>query len=333
MDTFTKQGLILAATFVAALGILLVVTKSNTPTTEGGVPTELINQASPDEGDSSAGDSLTPEQRAQGRIDPKKWLAAEAGEGIPNTLDLSLLGAPKELSAKAIKFPLDGKDINVSIRIISTERCMVGDLDAIVREASLDTSAKFLLSIEPLTGSDKDFGPASKTTLDPRGLDSTQTFTLKIPVGENPEHLGLFICRDAAGSGKCREKDAVDIGKLLSDHMHMKATAADRIYYFQYLLLDHNTLTVVGGDVEPTSGAAFSGYLTSRTGNALGAGSAADAAATLNATIRSATVTLKDFFIELDLPRSQPGKCPGGGPMRVPVEKIMDQKGITPATK
>lgn len=308
MNTFTKQALVFAGGAIGVLLLLFVFTQGGQ---EQVGPESVYQQAGEATGDSTDNPNDT---SAEKKVDPVRWLRAAYGPKVPSVIDLSLLGAPKELAAKAIKFPSTDALVNVQVRIKSTGRCMMGDLDLIVQDWAQDRSAPFIVTLEPLSGELPSGEAAYSYPLDPMALEASVTAALRTPKLNNAEHYGIFICRDAAKKGSCRDKIATDISPLIEQYRwSTPPTVQDRIYYFQYVLAERDTFTVTSAELKPDDYKSMNAYLGNRIGNSAVAASGSATAERLNNIIRSATAELEDDFIVIDLPRFTGKDCPPVG--------------------
>ena len=127
--------------------------------------------------------------------------------------------------------------------------CFEGDWDAINMDLKFSAARTFLVSVEPLGTDVKSFRPLawrlSLKSLLEDGLQ--QKITFPQPTGSLP--LGVFICKDAAGTGRCADKPQLDQG---THEMHLaealkkdpKAQSIDRVYFFQWILLEKERVLV-----------------------------------------------------------------------------------------
>lgn len=307
MDSFTKQGLTLtAAVAVVLLLLLLVQGEGDKPSVEESIllPGETLDE------DAHPQAKIPPE-----KIDPERWFQAPLSMRIPEVLDLSLNDAPEELHAMAYKLPSDQGFINVPLYFRSTRRCMWGDMDLLFSEFKKDSSAPIIVSLEPLNGNRQGFGQKYFKKISPSELDGGRNITLRIPESDRPRHLGLFICRDASGTQSCLGKDMTDLGDLLDKHLFGDPPKGEYIFFFQYLLLDNNTLTAINpGGLENPGGTdsgyqSMNSYLSRRTNDSLASGSAGETARRINSVVKSLPVVLDPPFVRVDLPRNDRGIC------------------------
>lgn len=141
----------------------------------------------------------------------------------------------------------------LTVKITEFQRCIMSDLDAMVLDyRHAPSQAKFLLSLESTN-------PASTFRGQSAALDLKQIFrqgvshTFTVPAQSDSDVLGLFICLDSTGAGKCNKKPAVSYEAVFSPYVVEIDTAmrprlagsvpdavpgSDKVYYFQPLLIE-----------------------------------------------------------------------------------------------
>ena len=317
MDTFTKQGMILVGCVCAVLLFLVIASGGSDDKESSQVATSI--QSEPGE---SAIDPQTNEPNPEA-IDPVKWRAAKVQRGIPRTLDLSLKDAPKEIGAFALKVPVVNDLVGVNVRFTSERRCETGDLDLLIREKTLDRSSPFLLTLERLDGMSKSKGKENIKVINPRNIETGMSAALAVPPSKSPVHYGLFICRDSQNTGSCLDKRIENLNRLLS--LHFNGTPdkpADRVYFFQYLVLENNTFTAVNSLMDRKSYSSLEKYLAQRTRNQFGAKNMSAKAQNINQTIRSAPVQVTENGFVANLPRHDRGLCQKEAPLQLSAEQL-----------
>ena len=316
MDTFTKQGIILVGCVCSVLLILVIASGGSKDGGASQVASSI--QTEPAE---SAIDPQTKEPKPE-TIDPVKWRAAKAQRGIPRTLDLSLREAPEEIGAFALKVPVVNGLVGAKIRFTSERRCETGDLDLLIREKTLDRDAPFLLTLERLDGV-KSKGKENVKVINPRNIETGLSAALAVAPSDTPVNYGLFICRDSKNTGSCLDKRIENLNRLLS--MHFNGTPdkpADRVYFFQYLILENNTFTAVNSLMDPKSYSSLEKYLAQRTKNQFGSKNMSSKAQNINQTIRSAPVEVTENGFVANLPRHDRGLCQQEAPLKLSAEQL-----------
>jgi hypothetical protein len=136
------------------------------------------------------------------------------------------------------------EDGTLRISLEARKWCSLGDLDVIALDGKSSENPKFLLSVEPLNPEDASFKPMVRQI---SATDFSRGFhtTFKLPHLNKAMQVGLFLCKDSGGQGRCNTdaKEAIDLNRAIySDSESMKKDkkfrSPDRIYYFQYLYLE-----------------------------------------------------------------------------------------------
>lgn len=97
-----------------------------------------------------------------------------------------------------------------------------------------------LVSIEPLLAEDESYAPIMQHLSADSFLNEAHVM-LTLPKTEELVQLGLFICSDAQGTGRCLGKDAFKGKEEKSTNR-----ANDRVYYFTHVMLRRNMLYHLG---------------------------------------------------------------------------------------
>ncbi len=146
------------------------------------------------------------------------------------------------------RFPLDpGEQVNLHIQVSALPQpCMKGDID-VIEASTKDGKSKVLMSVEPLTGRSK----AYAQTLDPKGLRQGGLYNFSIPYAELEQGMGLYLCRDSSGSGRCFDKKIFSMAQLSEvffNPLRRVAINKDPVYYFQMLIADQGQLEIPGSN-------------------------------------------------------------------------------------
>lgn len=107
--------------------------------------------------------------------------------------------------------------------------CDHGDLDFILQDMGFIGVHSLLVTAEPLLDTDWNplRGQVSQSSLD-RGTEVNFTF----PYSEEPQHFGVFLCSDKAGTGSCKNKPQADFSRT-----KLGQNTDDQVFFFTYLLL------------------------------------------------------------------------------------------------
>jgi len=153
----------------------------------------------------------------------------------------------EEINFKSLQISCERKECTLKLAVIKSETCQLGDFDAIEADLTKTSDDQIaLLSLEPL--GESDFSPlAISVTLDQirRGF----SYKFQFPKPTSPVQLGLFICKDAKKENRCITKKYTEIDRLFFDATERSSfeqgyRSPDRIYFFQYLLLEHDSVSV-----------------------------------------------------------------------------------------
>ena len=311
MDHFNNQIRLIVAGAVIGLIVLAVATSRSSGGAEGGgTGTGRTPVSAKDLPPKSELVQMSPEERKE-VID--SYFSTPLTVAIPDTVDLSLFDAPAEIGARAIKIPLDAKEMSISAQLTSARRCAHGDFDIIRTEMRYSPpGTKLLISIEPL-GRNSTYKAVSET-ITPEEIESGKTVTFNVPTTQEAEHLGLYICKDSHGGSRCSSKQVIDLGPLMSTYTKLKdgespPTPSDKVYFFQYLLLEKNAVTWFKNEVPRKNYTALGEYLGSRGSNMAVALDIAERVEHLNNTVRSATAEVRNGQLLINLPQNDFGLC------------------------
>lgn len=211
---------------------------------------------------------------------------------------------------ESIKLESDNGETKIPLKFLAEKRwCEGGDLDTFDYLIADKKSNEILITIETLTSTQR--GDRFKTSLENlyRGFDKT----FKLSLRNNPESLGLFICRDSEGKGRCRGKEVIshgELSRLLADPDTKTLTKTkDYILYFQnFVVRDGKLIAFNNNDIskEGTRG------LRTHLEEAFGVKTADfDAAWKINTMLRSVPAKIEAKQITLKLPYNDPRCLPG----------------------
>ena len=301
MDPLSKQPLAFVASLVLVFIVIAIYqARDTTPTTTATTVNELI-----DENGRAKPSDRSPTERAEELL---RGNFTATANGV--VIDLSSLDAPKEINARALKLSRAKDGFNLLFTVYSQRRCMIGDFDIVRKELTRSPESKLLLTLEPLLPTD-DLPPQSKE-ISLAGIESGMRFSMAIPERAEPTHFALYICKVSDGSSTCGDKSVEDLNLVMENYDFPGAASEkpkDKIYYFQYFLLDANSLTSFKNEIELETYGKMKRYLTTRLNNTFAAQEVSDRVKQLNWTIRSESAKFERNRILLNLPRADSGKC------------------------
>jgi hypothetical protein len=233
------------------------------------------------------------------------------------------IAATKEL-------PESSKGRVLHFRITSPPRCMIGDLDIIREEINHSRKKNILLTLEPLLGG-SDF-PAQTSRIPNGELGRGVDHPLVLPANAQPLHAALYICKDDDGDGRCGRKPPAKMERIYTAYMQSRRRSlpaaeiepGDKIYFFQYLLVEARTATVFNSDMSATSYNELVSFLDARGISTDEALAIVRRVRRLNTIIRSATVEVRGSFFDLVLPHVDGALCHEKGPQ--PLFKVKKKR-------
>ena len=288
---------------------------------KGGADVQLATTTSPSEtGEAdpipeSGGDDEKPQPEIP-------VVAATRGNTRPNT------DAFPELKIRSKELQGNPKETAFYFTISSDGRCMVGDLDIIGKELEHSPESKLLLTVEPLQPTDD--GPYVSKEITIARIAGGVRIPLLLSRGEGLRHMALYVCKDSTGEGRCRDKSVVDLNKVYQTYYPLNGgkpvgenyRATDKIYFFQYLLLDGDSLVAFDTEATVKESKQLEGYLVERTRKSSEAKEVVSRVSQMNDTINSVPVTFTGSYIHLDLPRLDQSICAAAGPKPLPEEMV-----------
>ena len=241
-----------------------------------------------------------------------------------------------EIKARTMELRANEFGYPFHFTLSSDGRCEVGDLDIIGKEMAHSPGAKLLFTIEPLMTGDLE-SPVIKEI----GVDKVtggSVINLAIPAGKGVRHLGLFICKDSSNDNSCRNKSVVDLNKVYNTYYPMNGSkppsddylASDKIYFFQYLMVQDGQLVVFDPKGTVTAGNDFEMFLRDRLGSPIQARTVANRVTKLNDIILSAPVSFAGQFVRLNLPHLDKAICREVGPKPLSPEQLSAAKQVPP---
>ena len=189
--------------------------------------------------------------------------------------------------------------------------CLGGDLDTISLVVPDENLDELIVSIETLTS--KQRGDKAKVSLHKLVDGFDKTFQLSIR--NKTESLGLFICRDSAGTNSCRGKE-LKSHKEISNSIANNETAPealkkDYIFYYQnFIVKDGQLYTYKNENTNIGELKKLKEHLQSTYDLKA---QDFDESTRFNNVMRSIPAQIKGNKIELTLPYNDPRCLPGGG--------------------
>jgi hypothetical protein len=185
----------------------------------------------------------------------------------------------------------DKSQIHLKFRIKATKSCRGGDLDAVAGDLRHSSRRRILITLEPLPrGRTLPSKLAQEVREEDLFRNTGRVFSFDVDSGARA--VGLYLCKDDAGVGRCSTKRKEDINKPLQfyathqDHPGYKAP--DRLYYFQPLFLDGGTVkTLESSDVRKDQLGALTAFIEHASKGAADSRKIADSAAEVMNTIHS----------------------------------------------
>ena len=181
-----------------------------------------------------------------------------------------LTAVEAELGMQKKELPVRSQGLVFKFVMETEPRCELGDLDVIDKDLKYSKNARLLLSLESLVPDDESFQPVVRR-LNPANLMEGYRVTLRVPAHEGVRHLGIFLCSDPDNVGRCfnSQKQIRDLNhvfrqyvaheqKIREEQIRLKEKGLDpnsakiaaieaeaKIYYFSYLLVKNNVVTVL----------------------------------------------------------------------------------------
>ena len=215
----------------------------------------------------------------------------------------------------------------LKIILTSSRQCSWGDLDLIALELrehqQKNIHARFLVSVEALDGSmatAKEFDVSKFVRGEVATLPSV---LLPLSSGAKGVPVGIFVCKDSQGRGRClgakiedfnevfsrhvvEMKDGASVSGVAPDRLEPTVAGDDVVYFFQPAILMPEGLMVVGYDFTDASLKVFERHLKTSYGAAQ---SSVDTIRNGITKVRSGIVMVPSSGITIDLPASDQSKC------------------------
>lgn len=215
----------------------------------------------------------------------------------------------------------------LKINLTSSTQCSWGDLDLIALELrehqQKNIPARLLLSVEALDGSMVAAREIDVSKFITGEATSLPSVLLRLTSAGRGTPVGIFVCKDSQGRGRCLGAKVEDFNEVFSRHtVEMKDGASvsgvapdrldpttagdDVVYFFQPAILTPEGLMVVGDDFTDASLHEFEQRLKTTYSAAQ---SAVDTIRHGITKVRSGVVMVPSSGITIDLPSSDQTKC------------------------
>lgn len=194
---------------------------------------------------------------------------------------------------------------------------MEGDMDIIRREVNHSKNPRLLMTLEPMIPGNYAL-PKLVKEVSLSQLSPGKSFTFVLPESIMPQHLGLYICLDSAGTNTCRNKMVTDLANLDKnfagqspdeENRQFFRAVSDKVYFFHYFLLEGQSLMAFDNLMEKSSYPTLRKYLENRLGDSNAAGDISAQLRQLNGTIASMPAKVTRQFVQINLPRYERGEC------------------------
>ncbi len=154
----------------------------------------------------------------------------------------------KLLPSKVGTYRLNGSR-KIEIRAQVPGVCFFGDRDVLLLEAGWGKFEEVLVSIEPLDASG---GKGVSTRVKVKELGSGSALVrLTVPKSSRPTPMGLFICKDEARQGSCRDKNLVELASILEkfhdpakpENLNPKKDFPEVVYFFTHMTVGPDSVS------------------------------------------------------------------------------------------
>ena len=160
--------------------------------------------------------------------------------------------AGKPLPAKQLVIKLNASR-RFALPIRTTGVCYAGDLLMIILESGWGNFKHVLISLEPVLDS-RPAGSSEKLLVDQLG-DGKLSANLTAPRVTAQTPMGIFICKDSAGTGSCRNKQLTPLKDIFNrytdrekaEKLDPKKDIPDTIYFFTPVIVGPNSITASDG--------------------------------------------------------------------------------------
>lgn len=322
----SNRTLAIIAVLLGVVCTLLVTLRFMLDTKRQGTDVATTQVETPGDGESPAGTdgdrpAPTPSVVAGQSADPSTAspLSSVAPVQQPN------IESEPELKVVTKQLPGNDQGVMFHLTLTSDSRCMIGDVDVIRQELGHSPDSKLIVSIESLFPQTDPSPPVTREIALDRILTGAR-LSLFVPRSADVRHLGFFICKDSTGEGRCANKEIVDLNSVFQTYFPVGTIAkpltnykaSDKVYFFQYLMLDGDTLHSFDTETTVRRPALLERFLVGKLDSAVAARSVVERVSFLNKVIRSIPLTISGSYILLDLPHIDPAACRVAGPKMSP---------------
>lgn len=228
-----------------------------------------------------------------------------------------------QLGINTKEFNLAKNNLSIPLQIVSESSCSFGDLDAIFFDLyhSADET-KLLLTLEDfLSGEQKYFAKDLLGEQFDEKIVTENGFESSIELAElnSTKVLALYLCKDTSGKGSCSNKKAEDINSVVDSYNaeHPKGpdfVAEDKIYYFSFLIVNKNQVSVLESPLSENEYPILKQYLESKSISSADAEKIVTKIHSLNDILGSETLSLASTKsskadVRILLPRLDSKRC------------------------
>ncbi len=174
-----------------------------------------------------------------------------------------------QLGIKTSQFKVAKNNLVVPFQITSTDRCSFGDLDALFLDLYHSSpETKVLLTLEDFLNPEQIYftkdliaDQFDEKIIGKGGYQSS----LELPQLPSAKLLALYVCKDLSGKS-CSGKLVQDVNKTINVYnanstLPKGFRADDKIYFFSYLLVDKNKVSIVASPLGENEYPVFQDYL------------------------------------------------------------------------
>ncbi|HQH26422.1 MAG TPA: hypothetical protein PLP17_03425 [Oligoflexia bacterium] len=245
------------------------------------------------------------------------------------------------LRKKALKAGSRGTILH--FQTTAERRCQMGDVDIIAADLAHSPSPRLILTLESLIPNDANFQPIVNEVTT-ANLKSGYIVSFLIPEGLDTLHLGLFLCSDSQNENRCFSKNKLveDLNTVQSAYDKIKqreryqkqrdlpvsgetVEAADRVYFFNYLLISGEVLSVIDSTTPKTNYDKLRTFLGSSASRALASEITAQVER-FNNTLRSMPVNIQGRDMKLNFPVFDMYECPAAKKAMKRVRELREEK-------
>ena len=236
--------------------------------------------------------------------------------GIKSTLLTLNYGTNLSNNIRNIKAKFDSNGTRIPLKLNSTRRCQIGDLDIIQKDLinlKSKNSGNLILSLEPISEDDNSFSPVFRSININEFVLGFEMF-MQIKLYHAPANVGVFICNDISKSGRCRSKEKVNISefgkKFIPGSIESKKEfPEEKIYYFAHLIVDTDGIQFPVSELPNSDLDLMKSTLLSNINFAVSLENTFQELTKISSTTRSMPLKLSNGAIVIDMPRLDRTTC------------------------